>query len=64
MTPNLTPPEHEHSAKIDEAARWYATTKHDTSPAPIPLLRERFGLTAQEACYALREASLIRARSG
>jgi hypothetical protein len=60
---DLSPPEHEHSAAVDEAARWYATTEQDTSRAPIPLLRERFGLTAQEACYALREAALIKARS-
>jgi hypothetical protein len=60
---DLTPPEHEHSAKIDEAARWYATARQDGTKAPIPILRERFGLTAQEACYALREAALIKARS-
>jgi hypothetical protein len=56
---DLTPPEHEHSAAVDEAARWYATMSQDKPKAPIPVLRDRFGLTAQEACYALREAALI-----
>jgi hypothetical protein len=60
---DLTPPEHEHSAAIDEAARWYATTTEGKSRSPIPVLRDRFGLTALEACYALREASLIKAGS-
>ncbi|TFF27527.1 hypothetical protein E3C22_03455 [Jiella endophytica] len=58
----LTPPEHEHSAAIDEAARWLAGQQ--TRPLPIvPALRRRFGLTPVEACQAIREAGLIRARA-
>lgn len=59
----LTPPEHEHTAAIDEAAEWYATTprRHLNRPI-IPTLRERFGLSNQEAVQAVREANLIRAR--
>lgn len=55
--------DHESSARIDEAARWYATTRRDPTSQPVPLLRLRFGLTAQEACIALRESALIKARS-
>lgn len=61
---DLFPPEHETSAGVDLAARWFATSPQDRSRAPIPVLRERFGLTAQQACMALREANLIKARAG
>jgi hypothetical protein len=57
----LTPGEHETSAAVDEAARWVATSRRDRSRAPIPVLRERFGLSAKEACLALAEANLIKA---
>jgi len=61
---DLTPPEHEHSASVYEAAQWLATEPRDRVPHPIvPALRSRFGLTAQEACAALREANLIKARA-
>nr|WP_245396652.1 hypothetical protein [Jiella sonneratiae] len=61
-TSALTPPEHEHSAAVDEAARWLASQA--VAPHPIvPALRRRFGLTAPEACQAIREAGLIRGRS-
>jgi hypothetical protein len=59
----LTPGEHEHSALVDEAARWFATSPRDRTRAPIPVLRERFGLSAKEACLALAEANLIKARA-
>lgn len=59
---DLTPPEHETSAAVDEAARWLATTPNPPRIA-VPELRERFGLSAQEACWAIREAQLIRARA-
>lgn len=60
----LTPPEHERSAAIDEAASWLAQTPRERIGRPIvPTLRERFGLTVSEACAALREANLRLARS-
>lgn len=60
----LTPPEHEHSAAIDEAAAWLAETPRERIGRPIvPALRERFGLTVIEACAAVREANLRLARS-
>lgn len=48
---DLTPPEHQHSEAAVQAAQWLA----DQHPAPtpvIPILRDRFGLTALEACEA------------
>jgi len=47
----LTPPEHEHSEAVILAAQWLA----DQNPPPkpiVPALRERFGLSALEACEA------------
>lgn len=35
MISSLTPPEHEHSAKIDEAARYVALTPRLRQPRPI-----------------------------
>ncbi|WP_409371664.1 hypothetical protein [Mesorhizobium huakuii] len=61
---DLTPAEHEHSAAIDEAARWLAITpKRQRDKPAVPLLRERFGLTAAEACQAIAAANLILARA-
>ena len=55
---------HETSAAIDEAARWLATTpRRQRQRAAVPLLRERYGLSAPEACQAIAEANLIKARS-
>lgn len=48
---------HEHSAAIDAAAEWLASTSQEKRPHPIvPALRQRFGLTALEAVQAIREA--------
>jgi hypothetical protein len=63
MTAALTPEEHEHSAVVDEAARWYATNPRDIYTPGVVVLRERFGLTPLQACEALKMAQLIRARS-
>ena len=53
----LTPPENEYTAQIDEAARWIASLSPHEVPRPIiPALRERFGLSAQEACVAIGES--------
>jgi hypothetical protein len=45
---------HEHSAAIDQAVEWLATTPFRDRPKPlVPALRERFGLSALEACGAI-----------
>lgn len=51
--------DHESTAAIDEAARWLALQPQAPSPV-IPALRSRFGLSALEACTAIKEASLMR----
>ncbi|TPI54750.1 hypothetical protein FJ417_24685 [Mesorhizobium sp. B3-1-7] len=64
MTADLTPPEHEHSAAIDLAVEWLSQNPRDRIGQPIvPLLRERFGLSAVEACEVCREANLRMARA-
>lgn len=56
---SLSPPEHESTAAIDEAANWLINTpRHQRPGAAVPLLRARFGLTVVEACAAIREANL------
>tara|TARA_B100000678_G_scaffold255508_1_gene233292 strand:- start:318 stop:500 length:183 start_codon:yes stop_codon:yes gene_type:complete len=53
-----------HSEAIQKAARWLATApRHEVQPAAVPALKRRFGLTAQEAVAAIREANLIKARA-
>ncbi|KQT57588.1 hypothetical protein ASG54_13090 [Aureimonas sp. Leaf460] len=55
---------HLSSAAIDEATLWIATRAMGEIPTPIvPALRGRFGLSAAEACTALREAALIQGRA-
>lgn len=54
--------DHASSAAIDEAALWLATERVRPSPI-VPALQRRFGLTPAEACAAIREADLIRARA-
>jgi hypothetical protein len=55
---------HEHSAAVDEAARWLATEPRECISGPdVLVLINRFGLNAQQACEAAREAALIRARA-
>lgn len=61
---DLSPPEHEHSAAVDEAARWLVETPRHERPRPVVIeLRDRFGLNAVDACAAIREAEAIRARA-
>lgn len=56
--------DHERTAAIDEAARWLASSSPAERNRPVVvLLRERFGLSAQEACQAIRDCNLIRARA-
>jgi hypothetical protein len=61
---NLTHPEHEHSAAIDAAAEWLALNPRDRISRPVvPMLRERFGLSAMEAVEAIRAANLKHGRA-
>ncbi|CAN7732501.1 hypothetical protein [Mesorhizobium sp. LjNodule214] len=58
---DLSPPEHEHTAAIDQAAEWLAATPPRQRPAPlVPALREMFGLSALETCQAIRQSHQIR----
>ncbi len=56
--------DHESSAAIDEAARWLASVPQAERPRPIvPAMRQRFGLSAVDACQAIREAALLHGRA-
>lgn len=53
---------HVHSANVDEAGRFLATTPPKDRPRPlVPSLRAMFGLSAIEVCEAIRQAQRIRA---
>ncbi|KPA99962.1 hypothetical protein [Ahrensia marina] len=54
--------DHEQTAEIDEAGRWLASLSPEQRaqrPA-VPLLRERFDLTAVQACEAIAIARQLR----
>lgn len=52
-------PEH-----IEEAVRWLMSRRREDLPRPlVPALRERFGLSAKDACAVLREFGLIMGRA-
>lgn len=52
---DLTAGEHQHSAAVEEAAGFLAATPPRERPVPlVPALREMFGLSAIEACEAIR----------
>ncbi len=56
--------DHETSAAIDEAARYLAGLAGSDQPRPIVShLQQRFGLSAADACAAIRDARLIQARA-
>lgn len=60
----LTPPAHEHSAAIDKAARWLASTPRHDRPGPVLFeFRQRIDLTAREACKAVKLAAIIQGRT-
>lgn len=60
----MTSIDHQKPAAIHEAARWLAFTPESERPAPlIPALRNRFRLSALEACEAIAEMKLIHARA-
>jgi hypothetical protein len=60
MTAPLTPPEHENSDIVEEAARWYSETGRPAELPAVVLLRRRFGLTALQACEAIALAQKYR----
>jgi hypothetical protein len=51
------------TTKLDEAALWLATGGKDKGRAVVPQLVEKYGMTAAQACEAIRQANLIRARA-
>jgi hypothetical protein len=52
------------SVPLKQAAHWLATTPQRQHPNPIiPYLRKAYGLSVKEACGAIREANLIKARA-
>jgi len=55
----VSPPEHEHSAAVEQAAQWLADQREAPHPV-IPTLRERFGLTPLEATEACAWADRMR----
>ncbi len=55
----LTPPEHQHSAGVEQAAMWLADEQNPPSPV-IPELRRRFSLSALEATEACAMAQRFR----
>ena len=58
----MTGLDHESTAAIDEAATWLAA--QEAAPHPVvPSLQARFGLSAKDACVAIREAADRRRRS-
>lgn len=58
----MTGLDHETTAAVDEAAHYFANLSQDErrQRSAVPLLRERFGLTAKEACEALALAARLR----
>jgi len=51
--------------RVQTAALWLAVKPSHEMPSPvIPALRQKFALTALEACSAVKQANLIRARAG
>ena len=49
---------------IAEAIEWFASFQNDHKRAIVPLLQERFGLNAAQACAVVRDVNLRRARAG
>jgi hypothetical protein len=59
--PDLSPPEHEHSAAIGEAARYLVALPPHERPTPlVPALKAMFDLSAVEACEAIAESHRLR----
>lgn len=60
---DLTVPEHEHSAIVDQAVEWYSANYGACERPIVPTLQKRFGLTAHQAIVCIRETTLRRARA-
>lgn len=60
---DLTPPEHEHSAIVDQAIEHYSAHYGQFSRPIIPNLQRMFGLTPHQAVVVVREVTLRRARA-
>lgn len=59
----MTGVDHEHSEAALIAAEWLS--KQHSRPTPlVPFMRQRFNLSALEACEAIAQASRIIAREG
>jgi hypothetical protein len=58
-------PQHDSAAdlRIIEAIEWYTAFRGARERPAVPLLQERFGLSAAEACAVIRETSLRHARA-
>jgi hypothetical protein len=53
--------EGEHGAAVDKAARFLANTPPAERPKPLmPALKAMFGITAAEACEAIRESRALK----
>ncbi|MEW6630311.1 MAG: hypothetical protein AB1440_05535 [Pseudomonadota bacterium] len=56
--------DHETNEAIAHAGEWLSTTSRERIGRPIiPTLKEKFGLSTQEAIEAVREAQVRRARA-
>ncbi|TGR22397.1 MULTISPECIES: hypothetical protein [unclassified Mesorhizobium] len=56
--------DHQNTAAIELAGEWLSKTSRDRISRPIvPTLKERFGLSSEEAIAAIREANLRRQRA-
>lgn len=56
--------DHETSEAVAHAGQWLSQTSRDRIRTPIiPTLREKFGLSVQEAIEAVRDANLRRQRA-
>ena len=60
---DLTAPEHEHSAAIEQAIDFYVSNYGAVERPIVPALQRRFGLTAHQAVVVIRETTLRRARA-
>ena len=60
----MTGLDHETTAAVDQAAAYLASLSPDERRArpAVPMLKERFGLSAVEACQAIREAHNLKGR--
>lgn len=60
--PDLTAPEHCHSAQVEQAARWLADQAPGAIKPVVPTLQQRFGISQAEACETIALAGRYRMR--